>query len=161
VVLAGPALVGPETSVVGLWGGSGRVDQGRAGCDRGQSGVWELRIAGVGGRARRAHLADMWDTAAARRTPAYSTWHGFDPPRTGGHRIDWILTRGARPRPRPSTHMSTTDSIRPITARPGAAHAGPAAGQTVVGGLAGRQGTEMSVPRHRVCPQLTNRARGT
>ncbi|HET9139753.1 endonuclease/exonuclease/phosphatase family protein [Actinophytocola sp.] len=41
-----------------------------------------------------AGLSDAWLAAADRRTPAYATWHGYQPPVVGGPRIDWILTRG-------------------------------------------------------------------
>ena len=37
-----------------------------------------------------AALVDAW-TAAPRRGPAYSTWHGFGPVVVDGPRIDWIL----------------------------------------------------------------------
>ncbi|CAM5568728.1 endonuclease/exonuclease/phosphatase family protein [Streptomyces purpurascens] len=36
-------------------------------------------------------LVDAWD-AAASRSPAYGTYHGYRGPRPGGRRIDWILT---------------------------------------------------------------------
>ncbi|OLF14638.1 endonuclease/exonuclease/phosphatase family protein [Actinophytocola xanthii] len=41
-----------------------------------------------------AGMADTWRTAAERRTPVHSTWHGYRPLRPDGDRIDWILTRG-------------------------------------------------------------------
>ena len=43
-----------------------------------------------------AGLTDTWLAAAHRRTPEYSTFHGYRPPVPHGARIDWILTRGAR-----------------------------------------------------------------
>ncbi|HEX2132804.1 MAG TPA: endonuclease/exonuclease/phosphatase family protein [Actinophytocola sp.] len=39
-------------------------------------------------------MTDTW-TEAARRGPAYATWHGYRPLRRDGERIDWILSRGA------------------------------------------------------------------
>lgn len=36
-------------------------------------------------------LVDAWDAAAAR-SPAYGTYHGYQAPRPAGRRIDWILT---------------------------------------------------------------------
>lgn len=38
-----------------------------------------------------AGLVDAWD-AAASRSPAYATYHGYRGLRPGGRRIDWILT---------------------------------------------------------------------
>ncbi|WP_020578537.1 endonuclease/exonuclease/phosphatase family protein [Actinopolymorpha alba] len=40
-----------------------------------------------------AGLRDSWTAAEERRTPAYGTFHGYQPPVVGGHRIDWILAR--------------------------------------------------------------------
>lgn len=45
-------------------------------------------------RTLTADLTDTWTAAAIRRTPPYATFHGYHPPRPGGDRIDWILTRG-------------------------------------------------------------------
>lgn len=39
-------------------------------------------------------LTDAWLAAKARLTPAYGSWHHYDPLRVGGRRIDWVLTRG-------------------------------------------------------------------
>ncbi len=41
-----------------------------------------------------ANLTDTW-LAGERQTPAYGTFHGYQPLVPDGHRIDWILTRGA------------------------------------------------------------------
>jgi endonuclease/exonuclease/phosphatase family metal-dependent hydrolase len=38
-----------------------------------------------------AGLVDAWDEADSR-SPAYGTYHGYEPPKPGGRRIDWILT---------------------------------------------------------------------
>jgi len=40
-----------------------------------------------------AGLTDTWIAAAHRRTPQYSTVHGFGPPIPRGARIDWVFTR--------------------------------------------------------------------
>ena len=39
-------------------------------------------------------LTDTWATAQERRSPAVSTFHGYQGPSLAGDRIDWILTRG-------------------------------------------------------------------
>ncbi|MBI2947386.1 MAG: endonuclease/exonuclease/phosphatase family protein [Verrucomicrobia bacterium] len=39
-------------------------------------------------------LTDTWTMAAVRRNERMSTFHGFNKPREGGDRIDWILARG-------------------------------------------------------------------
>jgi endonuclease/exonuclease/phosphatase family metal-dependent hydrolase len=39
-------------------------------------------------------LGDAWLAAANRRTPTYTTWHGYRPLEPDGPRIDWMLTRG-------------------------------------------------------------------
>ena len=36
-------------------------------------------------------LIDTWKSAAERRGEGYNTFHGFNPPRKDGARIDWIL----------------------------------------------------------------------
>jgi endonuclease/exonuclease/phosphatase family metal-dependent hydrolase len=52
-----------------------------------------------------AGLVDTWD-AAARRGPAYATFHDYEPLTPGGERIDWILTtRGVR------THRAWADTF--------------------------------------------------
>lgn len=39
-------------------------------------------------------LTDAWLVAREQRTPAYRTWHHYEPLETNGRRIDWLLTRG-------------------------------------------------------------------
>lgn len=39
-------------------------------------------------------LTDAWLTARRRLTPAYGSWHHYDPLQRDGRRIDWVLTRG-------------------------------------------------------------------
>lgn len=43
-----------------------------------------------------AGLADTWTAARARRNEGLNTFHGYEPPKRDGERIDWILARGAR-----------------------------------------------------------------
>ncbi|MEQ7126765.1 endonuclease/exonuclease/phosphatase family protein [Actinopolymorpha sp. B11F2] len=40
-----------------------------------------------------AGLVDTWSAANDRLTPAYATYHGYEPAVEGGDRIDWILVR--------------------------------------------------------------------
>jgi len=39
-------------------------------------------------------FTDTWPVAATRRNEGINTFHGFQGPRPGGERIDWILARG-------------------------------------------------------------------
>jgi len=39
-------------------------------------------------------LTDTWLVAKHQLTPAYRTWHHYDPLERDGRRIDWVLTRG-------------------------------------------------------------------
>ena len=41
-----------------------------------------------------ALFSDTWQTAKTRRGELVSTFHGYQPPRRDGERIDWILTLG-------------------------------------------------------------------
>ncbi|MCX4743675.1 endonuclease/exonuclease/phosphatase family protein [Streptomyces antibioticus] len=50
-------------------------------------------------------LVDTWDTAA-RRGPAYGTFHGYQPLRPDGDRIDWILAT-----PGVTVHRSWVDTF--------------------------------------------------
>lgn len=43
-----------------------------------------------------AGLADAWALASTRGNDGLDTFHGYQPPRRQGERIDWILLRGAR-----------------------------------------------------------------
>jgi endonuclease/exonuclease/phosphatase family metal-dependent hydrolase len=44
---------------------------------------------------KQAGLTDTWLVAKHQLSPAYRTWHHYQPLEPGGRRIDWVLTRGA------------------------------------------------------------------
>lgn len=52
-------------------------------CAAGDSAPWRVLVD--------AGLVDSWLVAAQRDSPDTATWHGYDAPRPGGPRIDWIM----------------------------------------------------------------------